>query len=445
MSVKSGSIVVVRLSDSFERTVADLVEERGLRGVLAEPAAPEVPEDCVALLILAGGAEADAVELSGRLGPGRVRRYVVGAAEDHRLAARAVASGAADYFALPGDLDLLRRTIEREAGAWHAEGEAERFAAEERSQNGFAAILGESPALRQVIEQARRVAAHGEVSVLVEGETGTGKELLARAIHYHSPRSAAPFVEINCTAIPATLIESELFGHEKGAFTGAVSARPGLFELAHGGTIFLDEVGHLPKEAQPKLLRVLESRQVRRVGGQATRGVDVRVIAATHVDLRAAVADGEFREDLYYRLHVVALTLPPLRERGDDVQALAEAFATRLATNYGLPIPALTSEARAVLRGHRWPGNVRELRNAVERALVLSPPGTLDFGDLAADSIAGAGSAEGPLPLFAPLAQVIRTAVDAMLAETGGNKSEAARRLGISRPRLQRILDGAPE
>src|ERR1051326_2200788 len=180
-------------------------------------------------------------------------------------------------------------TIGREAGAGRAGRKADRFPAEERSQNGFAAILGESPALRQVIEQARRVAAHREVTVLVEGETGTGKELIARATHYHSPRSAAPFVEINCTAIPATLIESELFGHEKGAFTGAVASRPGLFELAHGGTIFLDEVGHLPLEAQPKLLRVLEARQVRRVGGQATRGVDVRVIAATHVDLRSAV------------------------------------------------------------------------------------------------------------------------------------------------------------
>jgi DNA-binding NtrC family response regulator len=440
----SGCIAVIRLSESFERTILDLAEERGLGCISIEPTASQPPDDCVAILILAGGAEADAVELSGKSGAGGLRRYVVGAAEDHRLAARAVASGAADYFALPGDLDLLRRTIEREAGAWKAGREAERFAAEERSQNGFAAILGESPALRQVIEQARRVAAHREVTVLVEGETGTGKELIARAIHYHSPRSAAPFVEINCTAIPATLIESELFGHEKGAFTGAVASRPGLFELAHGGTIFLDEVGHLPLEAQPKLLRVLEARQVRRVGGQATRGVDVRVIAATHVDLRSAVAAGEFREDLYYRLHVVALTLPPLRERGDDVGHLAEAFATRLAGAYGLPAPVLSPEARAALRTHSWPGNVRELRNAVERALVLSAPGTLAFGDLAADSIPGAAD-NGRLPLFAPLAAVIRAAVDAMLAETRGNKSEAARRLGISRPRLQRILDGAPE
>ena len=227
--------------------------------------------------------------------------------------------------------------------------------------------------MRRTIEQAERVAPHGDVTILIGGETGTGKELLARAIHYHSPRAAAPFVEINCAAIPANLLESELFGHERGAFTGAVTAKPGLFELANGGTLFLDEIGNLPLELQPKLLRALESRSIRRVGGQAARQIDVRVVAATHVDLAAASRVGEFRQDLYYRLNVVALTLPPLRAREHDVELLAETFVTRIATTYGLPVPPLTPEVRAALRTQPWPGNVRELRNAIERALVLSP------------------------------------------------------------------------
>jgi transcriptional regulator with PAS, ATPase and Fis domain len=247
-------------------------------------------------------------------------------------------------------------------------------------------------------------------------------------------------VEVNCAAIPANLIESELFGHERGAFTGAVAAKPGLFELANAGTLFLDEVGNLPLELQAKLLRALESREIRRVGGQAAKRVDVRVVAATHVDLPAAVRRGEFREDLFYRLNVVAIALPPLREREGDVEVLAEAFANRLAAQYGLPVPALSSEVRAALRRHRWPGNVRELRNAVERALVLSPPGTIDPVELRLE--AGEAPGDGRLPFPADLATIARAAAHAMLEETGGNKSEAARRLGISRPRLLRLLEG---
>jgi transcriptional regulator with PAS, ATPase and Fis domain len=277
--------------------------------------------------------------------------------------------------------------------------------------------------------------------VLVGGETGTGKELLARALHYGSPRASDPFVEVNCAAIPVNLLESELFGHEKGAFTGAVAAKPGLFEIAHGGTLFLDEIATLPLELQPKLLRALETRSIRRVGGQQPRQVDVRVIAASHVDLGQAVRRGEFREDLYYRLNVVTLVLPPLREREDDVELLARTFVDWIAKSYGLPVPELSQEARTSLRAHRWPGNVRELRNVLERAVVLSPPGTLRLGPL--DEARGrADSTSGVLPFPAPLAEVVRTAAHAMLDLTGGNKSEAARRLGISRPRLQRLLDG---
>jgi transcriptional regulator with PAS, ATPase and Fis domain len=322
--------------------------------------------------------------------------------------------------------------------------EAGRFADAERRATGFEAIVGSSPALRQTLDQAARIAPLRDLTVLIGGETGTGKELLARALHYGSPRAADPFVEVNCAAIPANLLESELFGHERGAFTGAVAAKPGLFEVAHGGTLFLDEIATLPLELQPKLLRALETRSIRRVGGQQGRQVDVRVVAASHVDLAQAVRHGEFREDLYYRLNVVTLVLPPLREREGDVELLARSFVQRIAASYGLPVPELTPETRAALRTHRWPGNVRELRNVLERAVVLSPPGTLKLGPLE-EPRGRAAPSGGVLPFPAPLAEVVRTAAQAMLDLTGGNKSEAARRLGISRPRLQRLLDGTLE
>jgi transcriptional regulator with PAS, ATPase and Fis domain len=286
------------------------------------------------------------------------------------------------------------------------------------------------------------VAAHRDLTVLIGGETGTGKELLARALHYSSPRADEPFVEVNCAAIPGNLLESELFGHERGAFTGAVAAKPGLFEMAHGGTLFLDEVATLPLELQPKLLRALESRAIRRVGGQQSRKVDVRVFAASHVDLGQAVRRGEFREDLYYRLNVVVLVLPPLREREDDIELLAHTFVEHIATGYGLPVPELGPDIRAAMRAYRWPGNVRELRNVVERAVVLSEPGTLGLEPLGAAAGDGPTGTGAVLPFPAPLQEVVRAAARAMLDYADGNKSEAARRLGISRPRLQRLLDG---
>ena len=440
-------IALAQLSDSFHASVAELLRE--LRaGVVAW--APEEerspPAGAAVRLILAGGAEGAALDLLAELPPSTAPLYLVGAAADHRLAAAAVRQGARDYFALPEDFDVLRRSLERDGREARGRLEAGRFAEAERGASGFDTILGRSAALRQTLDQAARVAGHRDVTVLIGGETGTGKELLARAIHYASPRAAEPFVEINCAAIPANLLESELFGHERGAFTGAIAAKPGLFELAHGGTLFLDEVGTLPLELQPKLLRALEARTIRRVGGQVGRQIDVRVIGATHADLAAAVSFGEFREDLYYRLNVVALTLPPLRERDGDVELLAETFLARIATAYGLPVPALTAEHRAALRAHAWPGNVRELRNAIERALVLSPRGTLRKEELLPSPPGRAsGGGEGALPFPATLDVLVRSAAQAMLALTGGNKSEAARRLGISRPRLQRLLDGEPD
>lgn len=442
------SLAVVALSESFRASLTGLVRELHGEWTAWQPAGPlERAAPCAATLVLAGGAEQEAIDLLAERDLGSAPRYVVGALADHRIAAGLIRAGAADYFVLPNDLEPLRRALERAAREARARTDAGRLASEERAAQGFDSVIGASPQIRAAIDVARRVARHRDVTVLLGGETGTGKEVLARAIHYHSARAAAPFVEINCAAIPEHLLESELFGHERGAFTGAVAAKPGLFELASGGTLFLDELGSLPLPLQAKLLRALETRAIRRVGGQEARTIDVRVLAATHADLHGAVARGEFREDLYYRLNVVMITLPPLRERGADAELLAEHFIQKLAMQYELAAPPLTTELRAALKQHRWPGNVRELRNAIERALVLSEPGTLDPREFGLDTASPARApatapAEESLPFPADVDTIIRAAAERMLRFTNGNKSEAARRLGVSRPRLQRILDG---
>lgn len=446
MPERAPVVEAVVLSDSFQGALTALVTEAGGRFHVRPPGGEAPPEPPAVVLLMAGGREGDALAQLPALDG--ATWYFIGAAADHRLAAAAVRAGARDYLALPVDLDLLRRALERELRAARGRGSAAVFAASEGAEAGFAAIVGEDSGLRTVLAQARRVAAHRDVTVLIGGETGTGKELLARAIHYASPRAAAPFIEVNCAAIPSNLLESELFGHERGAFTGAVAARTGLFEQAHGGSLFLDEVGHLPLELQAKLLRAIESREIRRVGGTSSRKVDIRLLAASHLDLARAVTDGAFREDFYYRLNVVRLVLPPLRDRGNDVGLLATKFAAQLATRYGLPTPALDANVLATLRAHPWPGNVRELRNAVERALVLSPPGRLEVGalELARGPAAAVSTgAAAVLPFPADLGTITLAAVRAMLDACGGNKSAAARRLGISRPRLQRVLDQVDE
>jgi PAS domain S-box-containing protein len=263
--------------------------------------------------------------------------------------------------------------------------QAEYLRAEIDADHGFDEILGHSPALRSALQSVALVA-DKDTSVLILGETGTGKELFARAIHKRSRRSDGPMIKVNCAAIPAALIESEFFGHEKGAFTGATQRREGRFALAHGGTIFLDEIGELPLELQGKLLRILQEGEFEPVGSSKTRRVNVRVIAATNRDLEQAVKDGTFREDLYYRLSVFPLRLPPLRERGEDVLVLAEKLIATLSRSMGGRAHALSDASRARLRSYHWPGNVRELRNVIERALITSAGGALDFAHVLPDA-----------------------------------------------------------
>ena len=438
-------LAVVRLSESYSAVWADLATELGLVLALVGPDRPP-PADTTVIVIAAGGEEEQALDVLSHLPrPNGAPAYVVGSRESHRFAVQALRAGAADYFALPAELDLLRRTVRSQAET----------ARERRQRRGarpaddpFAKLLGSSPALTAALERARRAAQHGAATVLVTGETGTGKELLARALHEGGPRAGGPLVTVNCAAIPAQLLESELFGHERGAFTDAHQTKRGLFEEADRGTLFLDEIGHLPLALQGKLLRALEEKRIRRVGATEARAVDVRIVAATNVDLQEAMERGEFREDLYYRLNVIVLDLPPLRARGDDIEALAEAFVGTLAARYALPAPQLTREIRTALRAHDWPGNVRELRHAVERALLLSDPGTLDPATMLPPpppgSSPGSGG-RGGIPARAPLAAIIAAAVRVAIERHGGNKSAAARELGISRQRLQRILDGSDD
>jgi DNA-binding NtrC family response regulator len=433
------ALAVIMLSDSFASVWRDLAQELGVHLATLTPD-DEPPPHTVAAVLAAGGEEERALDVLATLAArARGPLFLVGARTSHRFAVEALRRGATDYFALPGDLDLMRRTLTArlEAGSERAR----RSGAE--VVDPFRELMGESPALRAMIEKASRVLAHRDVTVLIGGETGTGKELLARGLHDGGPRAGGPFVPVNCAAIPAQLLESELFGHEKGAFTDAHRAKPGLFEEADGGTLFLDEIGHLPLALQGKLLRALDERRVRRVGATQARDVDVRIIAASHVDLAAATRRGEFREDLFYRLNVVHLVLPPLRERGDDIVLLAETFAEQLARRYGMAVPRFTREAKAALQRHTWPGNVRELRHAVERALLLSPAGSLDPAELTpgADAASAVPRDGGGIPFPAPLSTVLHAAARAALDLHAGNKSAAARQLGISRSRLQRLLD----
>jgi len=352
-------------------------------------------------------------------------------------AVAAMREGAYDFIQKPIDLEHLRHLLARALERQQLLRENLVLKEEYARRLGFPRIVGEDPALQEAARAMQRIAAT-ETTVLLLGESGTGKELFARAIHQLSGRAGKPFVALNCAAIPETLVENELFGHERGAFTGADSRRAGKFELAHGGTIFLDEIGELPAAVQSKLLRVLEEHVVERLGGSAPFRADVRVIAATNRDLESAAEAGKFRRDLYYRLAAFPIRIPPLRERGGDVERIAEHLLERFRRELRKPGLRLAPDALAALRAHSWPGNVRELANVLERAAILNE-GELHAADLGlAANVRGGGAGEvtleGSLPEVAARAveSVERAKIEATLRECKWNRSAAAQRLGIS-------------
>ena len=442
-AMTAGTLVVYAISDSFADLWPTLAAEVGLSCELTRTRPANTDPTRSVVLITAGGDEAALPRAARELRAGSDAAFaVIGAEAGHRLAASVMRAGADQLFVLPEDLDLLRSWLKEAAERILSRDDRRAFAAGEAGKYTFDGILGASGSLAAALERVARVIPHSNVTVLITGETGTGKELIARAIHYNGPRRESPFVDINCAALPEHLLESDLFGHEKGAFTDASATKPGLFEMAQGGSIFLDEIGHLALPLQGKLLRALQERSIRRVGGVRSIAIDVRVIAATHVNLEAAIRAGTFREDLYYRLNVLPVVLPPLRNRREDIVPLARHFLGRFAAEYGVPRPSLNAGAERALRDRAWPGNIRELRNVIERTILLAGKSVLDVADFEFVSLDAEGRpTESSAPVL--LADIIGAAVRKALDECNGNKSEAARRLGISRPRLVRLLEDA--
>ena len=336
-------------------------------------------------------------------------------------AVAAMKEGACDYLVKPISFDQLREAAQRILGS----------AADSAEDFGEECLIGSSASLRRMIERARRVA-KTEADVLVEAESGTGKELLARLIHRSSLRRDRPFVAVNCAAFPDTLLESELFGHVRGAFTGATNSKPGKFELANGGTLLLDEIGEMPATLQPKLLRVLQEREVDRLGDTRPVRVDVRVIATTNRSLRALVREGKFRDDLYYRLNVVPLSIPPLRERREDIPELAGHFLRKYAPKSAAVPFRLSEELLQRLQEHDWPGNVRELENWVRRALAFSSSPTISLESLDDSELPARERQRRGLEAGLPLSEMERQLLEATLEATKGNRTHAAEMLGVS-------------
>jgi DNA-binding NtrC family response regulator len=345
----------------------------------------------------------------------------------------------------------LERELSALAKQWEERQRGEALHQKQKTQFDFSNLVGQSEALRQVLEVVAKIIQRKWITVLVRGETGTGKELIARTIHYNSSTQTQPFVEINCSTIPEPLLEAELFGYEKGAFTDAKSRKKGLFELAENGTLFLDEIGEISLAVQVKLLKAIEEKTIRRLGGTEDIQIKTRIIAATNRDLQAAMQENLFRQDLYYRLNVLTLQLPPLRERGDDVLVLARHFLSRFAEEYGSALTGFTSEAEALLKSYHWPGNVRELKHTLERVVLLAG------GNIATDkAIAEAIESDTPMllaksrdltnvtieipPAGISLDEAQKQLIEKVFEQTGWHKRRTCKALKISRPRLDRII-----
>jgi DNA-binding NtrC family response regulator len=364
-----------------------------------------------------------------------------------RTAVEAMKLGAADYVPKPFDNDELELVVERVLEGVTLRRDLARLQEQVTGAYRFESILGKSAAMQRVFDVVRKVA-DTDLTVLIRGPSGTGKELVANAIHFNSPRRKKAFIKVNCAAVSRELVESELFGHEKGAFTGAIAAREGKFEAADGGTLFLDEVGDMPLETQAKILRALQEREIERVGGNRTIKVDVRILAATNQDLEARVQSGAFRQDLYYRLAVVGIAMPSLRERPEDVPLLIEHFLATAAERLHRPPRPLSPAAYRTLLAHEWPGNVRELEHALEQAVALSAGAAIELDDLPAAVRGPSPATASSAPLAGSFKDVKQALVDrfereflgAALARHHGNISKAAEEIGMYRQQLQQKL-----
>lgn len=360
-------------------------------------------------------------------------------------AVAAIRAGAYDFVTKPIDLQAMALTLQRALDHRELREEVNRLRSQVGSRGGVEELLGDSPKMERAYDLIRRVA-DSQATVLVAGESGTGKELVARAIHRLSGRKDGPFVAVNLAAVPSTLLESELFGHVQGAFTDARKPREGLIVKARGGTLFLDEIGEMPLDVQPKLLRVLQERRVRPVGGDSEVAVDARIVAASNQDLERMVEEGRFRDDLYYRINVVQVELPPLRERGNDVLVLAQRFVSRFAEKLDKPVHGLSSSAAQRLLDYDWPGNVRELENCIERAVTLTRFDQLTVDDLPprvrdhTSSRLVVPTESGPDEMLT-LQELERRYIQAVLTAVDGNKSRAAKVLGLDRRTLYRKLE----
>jgi len=355
-------------------------------------------------------------------------------------AVSAMRSGAFDFMTKPVNLDHLSLLAKRALQSRELERKNRELEAEVAAQRRESSMIGKSPEIKKVLELARRVAPT-KASVLVTGESGVGKELVADAIHALSPRSAGPLVKVHCAALAESLLESELFGHEKGAFTGAQARKRGRFELANEGTLFLDEIGEINQNVQIKILRVLQDRKFERVGGEETVEVDVRIVAATNRDLKKEIAEGRFREGLYYRLNVVNIHVPPLRERRDDIPLLAMAFLGQFARENGVRVDGFDPKARQALYAYPWPGNVRELRNSVESAVVMARGSLVGLDDLPPNVRSSGEERDVRIPPGSSLAEAEKILIRETLAAQGGNKSRTAEILGIGRKTLYQKLE----
>jgi DNA-binding NtrC family response regulator len=401
----------------LEREPADLVvtdvRMPGLNGMEALRAIKELNPDIVVIIMTAFGSIDQAVQ--------------------------AVKDGAYDYINKPFKIDEILLTIEKALEERHLRHEVSTLRQELRTRYHFENLIGKSRAMQEIFGLIEQVAG-SRSTVMVYGKSGTGKELVAKAIHYNSPRSSKAFVAVNCAAIPAELLESELFGHEKGAFTGAIATKVGKFELATGGTLFLDEIGHMRLDLQAKILRALQEREIERVGGTRTIKIDVRVLAATNRDLKKAIEEGTFREDLYYRLNVVPITLPDLKDRQEDVPLLANHFVQKFAPESNPAIREISKEAMAILMSHTWPGNVRELENVIERAVTLGHGPAVQPGDLPAHLAGGTNPVERALTKEATLEDLEKDYIAMILRRTKGHQIRAASILGIDRRTLYRKI-----